>query len=69
MNALTNMKTWIAGGLAAAVLAVGGCTAATVAGTTTTTSTSTGTSTSATLALTADHDSDRTRTQSGGVLA
>ena len=61
MNALTSMKTWIAGGLAAVVLAVGGCTAATVAGTTTT-STSTGTSTTATLALTADHDTESDHT-------
>ncbi len=58
MSALTNVKTWIAGGLAAAVLAVGGCTAAAVAGTTTSSSTSTSTSSSATLALTADHDTD-----------
>ena len=56
MTFLANTKTWIAGGLAAVVLAVGGCTAATVAATTSTSS-STGTSTSATVALTADHDS------------
>lgn len=62
MNALTNVKTWIAGGLAAVVLAVGGCTAATVAGTTTSTSTSTSASTSTTLALTADHDNDSDHT-------
>ena len=56
MNPLTNAKTWIAGGLAAVVLAVGGCTAAAVATTTTSTSTSTTTGSSATVALTADHD-------------
>lgn len=55
MTFLTTTKTWLIGGLAAAVLAMGGCTAATVAATTST-STSTGTSTAATVALTADHD-------------
>ncbi|MBK8446102.1 MAG: carbohydrate-binding domain-containing protein [Micropruina sp.] len=55
MNFMNATKTWLAGGLATVVLAVGGCTAATVAATTST-STSTGTSTSATVALTADHD-------------
>ncbi len=62
MIALTNIKTWIAGGLAAAVLAVGGCTAATVVSTSASTSTSTGTAAAATVALTADHDASSDHT-------
>lgn len=61
---LTNVKTWLAGGLAAVVLGVAGCTGAAVASSqaSSTSSTSTTTGSATTLALTADHDSESDRT-------
>ena len=56
MKHLTHLKTWIAGGLAATVLAVAGCTASPTVTTSPTSSTSTTTTTVGTVALTADHD-------------
>ncbi|MFT3970042.1 MAG: carbohydrate-binding domain-containing protein [Micropruina sp.] len=56
MNRLTNLKTWLAGGVAAAVIGLAGC--AGMAAATTTTTTSTSTTTTAALALTANHDNE-----------
>ncbi len=58
MNRLTNPKTWLAGGVAAALIGLVGC--AGVA--TTASSTSTTTAATATVALTADHDDDADHT-------
>lgn len=57
MNRLTNLKTWLAGGVAAALIGLAGC-AGVATTTTTTTTSSTSTATAATLALTADHDAE-----------